>query len=263
MREMDNQNSEKYLIPSLISAGRVLRYLSSYKTHKATLTEISKALSINKSTCYRILLTLMQNNMIAYDYDTKTFSLGPYLIILGQRASELIDYMPIAKDYLKEAVHLTGFTCTLVQRTEDEWIYLAKEEAASPVRVTINVGQRFNLTSGSSGKLFLAYMDKNERDRILGKIGLKKYTSKTIIDRDEFTGEINKVKNLGYAVSLEEHVPGIDGISVPIFDRHGQVTMAIMCIMIHAERKDEEIAGIGEALARLSKELSSKIYHIK
>lgn len=253
-------HDDKYTIPSLMSAGDILRYLSSYRVRKATLTEITKKLGINKSTCYRILQTLVNMRMVIYDPDTKTFSLGPYLIVLGKRAEEFLDYMPIVKEYLKEIVSITGSTCALVQRLENEWFYLAKEEPNASFRVTINVGQRFKLTSGSTGKLFLAYMNYDERQKIINNLGITKHTEKTIVDVEEFNKELLKIREQGYATSIEEHYLGIDGVAAPIIDSLGEVKMALTCILLHREHSEEQIKQIGEMLKVKTEEISKKIY---
>ncbi len=260
MKQEEMEVDEKYIVPSLVSAGDILKFLSRYKTRKSTLTEISKSLGINKSTCYRLLHTLTQMRMAAYDEETKTFSLGPALVILGNRASELIDYIPLAKDYLKEAVRMTNSTCALVQRMDDAWVYLAKEEPTTAIRVTINVGQRFKLTNGATGKLFLANMDYIDRKKTLDRLGLPKNTPKSITDREQFEEELNKIYQQGFSYSLEEHIPGIDGVSAPITDRSGFVQLAITSIMIHSDQSEETVLKTGENLKRLTSELSRKLY---
>jgi IclR family transcriptional regulator, KDG regulon repressor len=250
----------KYTVPSLVSAGKILRFLSGYNHHRSTLIEISKKLEINKSSCYRLLNTLTQMKMLSFDQDTKTYSLGSYLVVLGKRAEDFIDYMPTVKEYLKLSVQTTNSTCALVENIDDEWIYLEKEEPSSPVRVTINIGQRFKINSGATGKLFLAYMDYEKQQNYINQLNLLPFTSQTIIEKQAFEKELNTIRNQGYSISLEEHYPGIDGVSVPIFDRKGQVQMAITSIIVHSDQTKVQLHVIAERLKELSKELSEKIY---
>lgn len=255
-----NVSNERYIVPSLISAGKILKYLSKNHHKQATLGELSQRLDINKSTCYRLLHTLTHMSYLNYDIETKTYSLGSYLVVLGKKAEEFIDYIPIVKKYLKQFVLLTKNTTALVQRIGNEWVYVDKEEPSTPVRVTINIGQSFKLNSGATGKLFLAYMEPRERERIIDELGLIPFTDKTITDREEFNRELEKVRKKNYSVSLEEHYPGIDGISVPIFDRHGKVQMAITTVVVHTKKNKKEFEQIAESLKEMANELSEKIY---
>ena len=45
-------------------------------------------------------------------------------------------------------------------------MYVAKEEPALPVRVTVSIGQRFPLTSASFGKCYLAFMDESKQMKL-------------------------------------------------------------------------------------------------
>lgn len=218
-------------------------------------------MDINKSTCYRLLHTLTKMKMVVYEANTKTFSLGPNLIILGKRAEEFTDLIPIAKEYLKEAVKLTNSTCALVQRIENEWVYLVKEEPSSPIRVTINVGQRFKIPSGATGKLFLAYMDDSDQQKIFSRLEDLKNINKPIQDIEEFRRELIETRERGYSYSLEGHFPGIDGVSAPIIDRSGYVQMAITAIMIHTENSAERVIKIGEYLKKVTTDISNKIFY--
>jgi IclR family transcriptional regulator, KDG regulon repressor len=258
--ETEIEKENKYIIPSLVSAGKILRYLSSNKHNRATLGEISKKLGINKSTCYRLLLTLTEIKLLNYESDTKTYSLGPYLVVLGKRAEEFIDYMPLVKEYLKHAAKVTNSTCALVQQIDDEWVYMEKEEPLVPFRISINIGQKFKLTSGATGKLFIAYMDYHKQQEIVNEYGLTAFTNNTITEKSAFEEELMKIRSQGYSLSFEEHYAGIDGISVPIFDRTGKVQMAITSILVHNSNAQKENILLAEKLKHLTKELSEKIY---
>jgi IclR family KDG regulon transcriptional repressor len=257
---VEHKEEGKYIVPSLISAGKILKFLSGNSHNRSTLIEISKKLEINKSSCYRLLNTLTQMKMLSYDSDTRTYSLGSYLVVLGKRAEDFNDYIPVVKEYLKLAVQTTNSTCALVENFDDEWIYSEKEEPSSPIRVTINIGQRFKINSGATGKLFLAYMDYEKQQKYLSQLHFIPFTSQTIIERYEFEEELKTIRKQGYAISLEEHYAGIDGVSVPIFDRKGQVQMAITSIIVHSSHTKGEVHVIAERLKELSKELSEKIY---
>jgi IclR family transcriptional regulator, KDG regulon repressor len=256
---VETVKENKYIIPSLVSAGSIIRYLSSYKHNRSTHGEISKKLNINKSTCYRILITLTEINLLSYDSDTRTYSLSPNLVVLGKRVEEFIDYMPIVKEYLKQAANITKSTCALVQPFDDDWVYIEKEEPLVPFRISISIGQRFKLFSGATGKLFIAYMDYEKQQEILNNSSLKAFTDKTITDKSAFEEELMKIRAQGYSISFEEHVSGIDGISVPIFDRSGKVKMAITAISVHKPTSKDTNIMLAEKLKELSMELSEKI----
>lgn len=249
----------KYTAPSVVKAFEILTFLSKTRNRNSTLTEITNGIDLNRSTCYRILQTLVNEKVLRYDEESKRFSLGTYLIVLGNRASESIDYMVIAKEYLTKISELTNSTCGLVQRIGDEWVYIEKEVSKSPYSLSINVGQRFPLNAGATAKLILSYLSAEERMEILDRIGLKKYTENTVLNTEEFLNELPTIKEQGYAISHNEHVEGVGGLSFPIENKLGQLEFVLTVIMITSDKKESDYKKMATEVKKLTDELSSLI----
>lgn len=250
------ETKAKYTAPSVVATFEILSFLSKNRNNNSTLTEISKGLDINHSTCYRILQTLVNLNVLKYDKETKRFSLGPYLIVLGNKAAESLDYIRIAKDYLKKISELTKVTTAIAQRVGDEWIYIDREISESPYSVNINVGQRFPLNAGATSKVILSYLSDEERNEILDRIGLRQYTKHTVIDKEEILKELSEIKLQGYAISHNEHVEGISGISFPIENRNGDLEFVVTLVMITTVNNETELIELANKVKVLTDELT-------
>ncbi|WP_165859368.1 IclR family transcriptional regulator [Desulfofundulus salinus] len=250
-------------VPAVETAIKILEYLSRYKHRLSTLSEISRDLSINKSTCYRILKVLNEYRFVSYDEDSKHYSLGSYLIVLGARAAEFIDYLKTARPHLKWLAEQTGQTSVLVEPISgNRLMYVAKEEPNRPVRVTVSIGQYFPITSASFGKCFLAFLDEKEAEEIIRKVGIKQFTNRTITNIEQFMEHLKQIRAKGYAESYEEHTPGICGVSAPIFDLYGNVNMVIACIGLAAQMNPEVMPfyaeKVKEAARRITDAFSGK-----
>jgi DNA-binding IclR family transcriptional regulator len=257
--DMEKNNKEKSEVPSVEATVKILEYLSRYKNRERTLSQISKDLSINKSSCHRILKLLNNYRFVSYNEKSKQYSLGSYLIVLGSRASEFIDYLNLAKPHLKWVCEQTKQTSVLLEPvSHDRLMYVAKEELDSPnlpVRITVKLGQHFPLTSASFGKCFLAYMEEDQADEIIRKVNFKKFTDKSITDFEKFKESLKEVKEKGYAVSYEEHTPGLYGVAAPIFDVYGNVYMVIACIGLASQLDENHISFCGEKLKEASRRI--------
>lgn len=253
------QKKNKSPVPSVDAAIRILDFLSRYKNKESSLSEISQKLDISKSTCLRILRVLNEYQMVSYNKNTKKYSLGVYLIVLGARASEFSDELGISKPYLHRLVQETNLTSVLVQRRSNKHLmYVAKEEPSSNMDIKIHVilGQYFPLTVTSFGKCFMAYMHESELKQIIQKVGLKKFTATTITDENKLKQELEKVREKGYAVSCEEHTPGVVGIASPIFDLSGKVIMSIACLGLSAYTDDKKIETYGNIVKKIAAEIT-------
>lgn len=261
---MKNLNGkEKSEVPALEAAIKILEYLSRYTIRERSLSQISKNLEINKSTCHRILKLLTKYRYVSYDPETKQYNLGSYLLILGSRAGEFIDYLKLAKPHLKWVCEETRLTSVLLEPvSNDRLMYVAKEELDMPehhVQVTVKLGQHFPLTSASFGKCYLAFIEEEEREEIIKKVNFKQFTDKSITDLETFNKSLNEVRRKGYAVSYEEHTPGVFGIAAPIFDYTGSIMMVIACIGFASDISEEQIAFCGEKLKEAAKKIMTAL----
>lgn len=250
---------EKSEVPAVEAAIKILEYLSRFKTRERSLSQISKNLFINKSTCHRILKLLNQYRFVSFDKETKQYNLGSYLIVLGSRAIELIDYLKLAKLHLKWVCEQTGLTSVLLEPvSNDRLMYVAKEEPEQPdhpFHVTVQLGQHFPLTSASFGKCYLAYIEEEKMKEIIQKVAFKQFTDKSITDLKKFQQSLHEVRRKGYAVSCEEHTRDVFGVAAPIFDYFGNVTMVIACIGFASRMSEEHVSFCGEKLKEASRKI--------
>lgn len=227
----------RYLVPSLLSAVRILRYLSQAKHRESNLTQIARDLGVNRSTTYRILVTLQVAGMVEYDEEARTYRLGPEVAVLGARAVTLNEFLRRAQDVVTHVMELTRATTLLVQRIAfDKMAYVLKATPESSLHITANVGQVWPITAGSHGKVFLAYMDDAERDEVLSKLGYPAYTPYTIRGRENLLAELRRVREEGMAVSWQEHVLGVVGVAVPVFrtgTRHVAACVSVIGLSAH------------------------------
>lgn len=261
---MDTPNErEKSEVPALEAAIKILEYLSRYKSKERSLSQISKNLSINKSTCHRILKLLNHNRFVSYDADSKQYSLGSYLIILGSRASEFIDYLKLAQPHLKWVCEETRMTSVLLEPISDNRLmYVAKEELDVPdyhVHVSVKLGQHFPITSASFGKCYLAYLEEHRAEEILRKVNLKQFTDKTITDLETYKESLKEVRSQGFAVSYEEHTPGVFGIAAPIFDYSGQIAMVIACLGFATNLDENYVSICGDKLKKAARSITEAL----
>jgi DNA-binding IclR family transcriptional regulator len=119
------------------------------------------------------------------------------------------------------------------------------------------------LHASAPGKAFLANIEDWERDEILSKIELTRFTDKTITDQPNFLLELEKVKACGYGVDMGEELSGVRCVGAPIFNLSGKIAASIW-ISGPAERlSDDSIDGIGQQVVTCANEISEKMGYMK
>ncbi|HET8906694.1 MAG TPA: IclR family transcriptional regulator [Ktedonobacterales bacterium] len=249
----------EYAVPSVELAARALKLLSRHKYRSTSLKDIARRLDASPTTCLRVLRTLEREDFVRYDQETRKYSLGPYLIPLGNRAAELNDAFARASVEIKRVAVQTGLTTVLVQRWDDRPVYIASAEPPTDdirfSRLGISIGQATPLTAGAHGRCFLAYDDESEWRRHLAA-GLRPMTPATITDPDQFIETLRAVRRRGYAISDGEFHRGTTAVDAPIFGKTGQVELVISCVCITSQLDERLLAGIVDAVRASARRLS-------
>lgn len=249
----------EYTVPSVALATQALKLLSRHKYKSSSLKDIAQKLDASPTTCLRVLRTLEREDFVRYDPETRRYSLGPYLIPLGNRAAELNDAFARAGAEIRRVAAQTGLTTALVQRWDDRPVYIASAEPPTDdmrfSRLSISIGQATPLTAGAHGRCFLAYDDEAEWQRHIAA-GLRPMTMTTITDPVRFVEILREVRRHGYAISDGEFHRGATAVDAPIFDKHGQVELVISCVCISSQLDERHLAEVVNTVCATARKLS-------
>lgn len=253
----EKKEKRKYNVPAVDSAFRILSLLSRKKFSKSNLTEIAKALSLTPTTCYRILQKLEELSVVRYDQSSKRYSLGPYLVVLGERAKENILDLSVIKPYMEELTEETGLTSFLVNRIGKKKSTIISKVEAEQFGINVSVGRHFSIVDGSYGKCMLAYMDEAEAEELLHmNDGLRPLSEE---EMDTLKSELKDVREKGYAIAFGEYIDGIVGIAAPIVNNTNKVDMSIVLVGLTTQLQGEEATRIGEKVKAIANDISFKL----
>jgi DNA-binding IclR family transcriptional regulator len=225
-----------------------------------TLTEASVVLGVHKSTALRILQTLEAARFVRKT-GAGTYVLGSGLIELADLALGSIDLRQFAAAHLRRLQRQTGHTVHLAQLTGDEIIYIDKVDspAFDAVKLPSRVGRAVSIYASAVGKVILAYLPREERDRLLAHVVFQRYTDTTFADRDSLEAELARVKERGWATDNGEHDTYVMCVAAPISDSRGEVIAALSItaieVIANLEQLKENLPLVLETANLISKEL--------
>ncbi|MGH7425855.1 MAG: IclR family transcriptional regulator, partial [Candidatus Methylomirabilales bacterium] len=139
-------------VPAVEGAVRILMFLKDRNHRPWGVSELSRSLQLNKSTCLNILRALARHGLLTYDGGTKKYGLGSALIALGGAASVAASRAEVAKPFLQDLFGELGLTCLLGQRFQEQVIIVDRVEAQDAFRITIPIGQALPLGQGALGR---------------------------------------------------------------------------------------------------------------
>lgn len=196
-----------------------------------TLTELSTAACLPKSTAHRILRVLRQHDYLSQDADTGRFRLGFAALDLGFRAQAGLDMRRAAMPVLQRLAATSGETVLLIVPSEarTEAICIDRAETREGLQLILEIGRRVPLHAGASSKVLLAYMTEPEIERViargLGPVGPRTITNPVALRRD-----LAATCRRGYAWSVEETNTGVAGVAVPLLDRNGIIAAGLSIV---------------------------------
>ena len=241
------------------SAERSLRLLAllASEGRALSLAELAAQLSLPKGTAHRICTQLLATGFLARDVDERMFSVGP---ALRQLAFDTLNHgvvRGLRHEVLSELVRQVGETCNFTTLEGVQVLYLDRVEAQWPLRLTLDVGSHVPLHCTASGKLFLAQMEKKDRDAVIAQITLTRMTANTITDADKLRAECEAIAKRGYSTDREEFIAGLVAVAVPVFDAAGRprAAMAVHAPTARMTMEDavKRIAALREAAKRMGK----------
>lgn len=235
----------------------VLDSVASGGEHVA-LSAIADVAGVPKPTAYRLLRELSSAGWLHHEASApRGFTAGPRLERLALALLENGGCRVARHNVLSRLAAELGETCNITALNGSQVLYLDRVEGTSPLRAHLQPGSRVPLYCTASGKLFLAYMPKQRRERLLAKLHIERLTERTLADRRMLQDELERIRKRGYAVDNEEYVAGLRCVAVPVIDSSRR-TIAAVAVQAPAVRLPFERTGLPlPALRRAAAEIAA------
>jgi DNA-binding IclR family transcriptional regulator len=245
---------EKYIVPAVEQAARLLFCLAGNSAAQMSLPEICAQVGVHKSKAYSILQTLHKFGLVQRNGERKGYSLGPGLITLSRKVLDDLNAPRLAEPLLEELATRISGTATLGLIADRNVIVAAKHEGGVDIGVTIRTGHRFPLTYGSHGKAIAAFLPEAELELLLESPKLFFHGPAQRLDRPRLLQELEQCRRDGYAVDLGEMQPGINSLAAPVFGPGrtpiGYLALIGLFSVAAARQFGPELAAAGKTLSR-------------
>ncbi|MFV0244570.1 MAG: SMP-30/gluconolactonase/LRE family protein [Qingshengfaniella sp.] len=199
--------------------------------------ELMRLSELPKPTFARILRTLIAFGLVHHDEAKGTYTLGPRFLELSHRVWDTFDLNSLALPELDRLSKDLGETVALCMLDRDAVTYTAARSGAG-LGVLIDVGHRVPLHCTAAGKALLAFQDPTSGRALIDRLVLEPFTDTTLTSRAGLTSDLALTRARGYAVSLEEHLPGVNAVAVAIGAPDG-TPLGALAVLGPASRLDE------------------------
>jgi DNA-binding IclR family transcriptional regulator len=209
----------------------ILRILTRHGAKGMRIHEIEKKSKLNKTTAMRLTKTLVSENFLVHDVRTKTYTLGPESYAVGLAAEPRYGLQRLAEPHLRKLSLETG-DCVLFSIIHGvEWVCLSIFDGATPIPPqTLKPGDHYPLGAGSAGLAMLAFMSKDEQEKIIAMNKPKIQSEFPHANVSEIDQELKEFKAQGYSFIPGSLVQGYWALGVPLLDSKGIPLAAISLV---------------------------------
>lgn len=195
--------------------------------HPVRFARIQARSTLPKATLYRLLQSLTNQRMLAYDGAAQTYAPGMRLVRLAHAAWAQNALAPAARPFLDHLSRDIPETVHLAQLDAGQVLYVDKREANKPVDMYSQAGKVAPAYCTGVGKAMLAFLPEPDLSRALALQSYHRFTDHTLCSERALRAALEDIRLHGVAYDREEHEPGIICIAAPVLNRAGRVLGAL------------------------------------
>lgn len=251
--------------PALQSVGIALGVLEALAVApELSLSELARRVGVAKSTAHRTCSVLTTSGMLTRT-DAGKYRLGLRLIELGHLATARTAVGHHALPLLVDLRHTLGETVQIGVPQGGDVVYVERVEGNRALRYSSDNSRRGPVHRSSCGKVLAAFVPGVLEARL--KAGLRPNTGYTIVVPDVLRAELDKVRERGYARSVDETEIGMASLAVPVRSSpDGPVVAAISMVgptlRVAGDTESSNVAALKAAARKLTELLELGDYRL-
>ncbi|MFV1998581.1 MAG: IclR family transcriptional regulator, partial [Acidiferrobacterales bacterium] len=217
----------KLVMQSIERANQIIRHMMEVPEKGARLVDISQSTSLHKTTCYRILATLIRLGWVIQDSRTKRYRIGPELLGFGLSTHADNALLQIGVSAINRLTEVFNDSFYLSISSGFDALCIAQCEGNYPIRPSsLNVGVRRPLGVGAGGLALLAFRTDTDIDLTLEN-NAPRFLSFNDFNEQRCRQAIDTARQCGYTVHAGQVVAGLGGVGVPVRGPAGTPVFAI------------------------------------
>jgi len=191
------------------------------------LAELSKRVGLHNSTTFHLVKTMVQLGYVSQLADSRKYRIGRRMFTLAAGALDEIELVNVATPVLEKLTSNTGEYSHFAIRSGEQIVVVAKTAGTGIFQMVDRTGAIRPGHATALGKVLLAALAPEQLERYLDNCELRKFTAKTIVEREALLRELDEVRRKGLAFDDGEFDAEARCVAVPVRDFTGRVAGAI------------------------------------
>lgn len=242
--------------PAISRAAAVLRLLGKSESPLGV-HAIARELGLVPSTCLYVLRALVAEEFVAFEQDTKRYSLEAGILTLAHhwlrrnRFNDLVqpvlDRISHASDVTMLGVHIVGL---------DHIVVVAISQSGQSLQLSTQIGSRFPALISATGRCIAAFGDHSQAELESRFTTLRWDDPPTF---EEWKAQVAQTRAHGFAVDPGNYISGATVVAAPVWKTRGKLSHALVAIGIGGALRRTGLPALQDSLLSAARALSNQL----
>jgi DNA-binding IclR family transcriptional regulator len=229
------------------------------------LRDLAAAAEMNPAKAHRYLVSFQRLGMVAQDPVGGRYDLGPFALQLGLAGLNRLDPVKKARPILSQLRDEIEQTVGIAVWGNHGPTIVHWEESSHPVTVSLRLGDVMPMLNSATGRLFGAYLPRRQTLPLIERELRERQQDevpelpRTLADYDAVCAE---VRAHGAARIRGGVLPGINAISMPVFDANGHVSMALIVLGAQSVFDAEWGGAVHRRVRAIAQQISTELGYL-
>ena len=208
-------------VPAIARAAAVLRLLGK-SPQPLGVQAVARETAMVPSTCLYVLRALVAEELVAFDPDTKRYTLEAGVLTLARQWLRRSRFADVAQPVLDRISHAYRVTTMGVQVVgADHMVVVALSQSAAEFQLSAQIGNRFPALISATGRLIAAHggWSDAELERRFAK--LRWDTAPAFA---KWLEQVRAARERGYAVDDGNYIAGVTVVAAPVWSASARPT---------------------------------------
>jgi DNA-binding IclR family transcriptional regulator len=244
-------------VRSVVQALRIVRHMID-AAQPLGVTAIARQLGLSPSSCFNLLRTLVAEEFLRFDATAKTYSLGPALMRMAQRAQSVDSALALARPQLEAFAARYGVASGLWRLSASQRLVLvAVADSDNATRIHMTVGQRLPMLIGAIGRCVAAHADLPDDVLASGFTALRWQNAPTFA---RYKREVAQARKSGWSVDDGDYMRGVTTIAAPVLDADGAVAFCLANTLFRGQHGERVVTQMCKETAAVARALSDRLF---
>ncbi|MFV0296456.1 MAG: IclR family transcriptional regulator [Hyphomicrobiaceae bacterium] len=242
--------------PAVTRAMAILRCLSR-SPHPVGVNAIARELDIIPSTCLHILRALAAEGMVAFDPETKLYTLDVGVLTLARNALSQDAFARIAQSELDDLAGTLSVTAIGVRVIGlKHMVVAAMSRSEAAFRLHVDIGSRFPALISATGRCLAAFGGHSGKEI---ERGFKLLRWERAPGYAAWKQEVAATRRSGVGIDKGNYIRGVTIFAAPVMGFDGGMTHALVAIALSDQLPAARAAAIGSGLKAAAARVSARL----